>query len=252
MHRRGVAVTGLVVAAAMLAACAPVTVFSAPDGSTRTLRWADYPGNAGIDADAVRGVSDLGDLESHAVQLSDAIRDVVEEESGIVLRRADLTDPYSETFSNGYGGDSEYVTFSLPTLTAEAVPAEYATWVRIHQRVSELAEDAGVGPLVLEQDQPGFRGDPEQQARFAEWWATTVDGEYSMLSAFSMTEAQSLHLVIEDPTRRLDATAEETAVGPSIRVEYSAVVIPDDRRAYFEEAIAPFEGAPKPDSTEWD
>lgn len=94
--------------------------------------------------------------------------------------------------------------------------------------------------------------DPALLADFDKTWATGVEGEYSLLAAWTSASGQSVMFTIEDPARRLEASEAEKEISPRISVDYSATVIERGKRAEFEERLAPFVGAEKPDSTEWD
>lgn len=252
VHRRSAVAAVALASLVALAGCSPITTVRAADGSTRTLTWAEYPGSAGIDADDVLSASDIDDIEAHAAALLDDMRDAIEEESGIRLEATSDRGELRDLPSNGYGGSTLLDSYNAPSLTAAEVPEDYDTWVRIYERISRLAEDAGAGPLTLEQDQEFIRDDPGQRAQFESDWATGVDGEYALLSAFTRQSTQFLHLTISDPTRRLAASDEEKAGGPMMSIDYGATIVPEEDRAEFERRLAPFVGAPKPDSSEWD
>jgi hypothetical protein len=230
----------------------PVTSVERADGTVVTLTWADYPGHAYVDAEDVLATPDIDRIEAHGRSLMEAIQSAVAAEVGIGLELLGDGGHWSPFQTNGYGSPSLLTSYSCCSLVAETIPAEYSDWMRIYEVVGRISREFGAGPMIREQDQAWMRDDPAQLAEFDKTWGTGVDGEYSLLAAMTTGSGQTVMLTIEDPARRLAASDAEKEIEPRISVDYSATVIERGKRSEFEERLAPFTGAEKPDSTEWD
>lgn len=245
----------VLVSVAALAACTipPVTTEVRPDGTEVTLEWAGYPGHAYVEADDILAAPDIDQIEEHGRAFLDAVQSEVAAKVGIRMRLLSGEGMWNPFATNGYGSPSLLTSYACCSLVADVVPDEYEDWMRVYDIVARLSAEYGAGPMIREQDQEEVRDDPEQLAQFEETWATGVEGEHSLLSAWTTDSGQSVMLTIEDPARRLAASAEEKKKNePRMSVDYSATVIQRGKRAEFEERLAPFVGAEKPDSTEWD
>lgn len=230
----------------------PVTTHKQADGSILTLNWADYPGHAYFEPSDILATPDAEQIEAHGRLLLETIRTEVAAEVGIDLEFLDGEARFDELASNGYGNPTLLTSFSCCSLLATAVPANFADWTRVYQIVARVSKDFGAGPMIREQDQPEFKGNPEHEALFEETWGTGTPGEYSLLSAWTTGSGQTVWLTIEDPARRPGASDAEKANEPRMSVDYSATVLQAGNRAEFIERLAPFDGAARPDSTEWD
>ncbi|GAA3924046.1 hypothetical protein GCM10022382_32210 [Microbacterium invictum] len=252
---RGISLGALLLACVVaLTGCSipPVTTHARADGSTVSLAWADYPGHAYVDADDILATPGIDEIEAHGHALIEAIQAEVAAETGIHLTMHGGEGQFHGFDSNGYGSPTLLTSYSCCSLVAEAVPAEFADWMRVYGIVARISAEFGAGPMIREQDQEWVRDDPEQLAEFETTWTTGVEGEYSLLSAWTTGSGQSVMLTMEDPARRLAASDAEKETGPRFSVDYSATVIERGKRAEFEERLAPFAGAEKPDSTEWE
>lgn len=253
--RRGMSVGALLGASLVaLSGCSvpPVTTHERADGSIVTLTWADYPGHAYIDADDILATPGIDEIEEHGLALMKAIQSEVAAETGIQLMMLSGEGEFHDFDSNGYGEPTLLTSFACCSLVAEAVPAEFADWMRVYDIVARLSAEFGAGRMIREQDQDWVRDNPAQLAEFEETWATGVEGEHSLLSAWTTGSGQSVMLMMEDPGRRLAASDAEKQNGPRFSVDYSATVIARGKRAEFEERLASFVGADKPDSSEWE
>lgn len=151
----------------------PTSTYAGADGETVTVDWADYPGEAGVDADAVRAAPDQDELEPVARELIERVRAAIEAEGSVVMAPVEREgtwfddDNWFAADGNGYGGESMYVTLNCCDLESESVPAPDA-WRGVLDAASAVTEEFGLGPLVLDHESDAMTADADWAADYAE------------------------------------------------------------------------------------
>ncbi len=264
--RRAVAAIAGVAAVAALSGCgvlgaspSPTSTYLCADGETVTVDWADYPGEAGVDADAVRAAPDQDELEPVARELVERLRAAIEAEASVVMASVEREstwfddDDWFAAEGNGYGGESMYVTLNCCELESSTVPAP-ASWSGVRDAASAVTEEFGLGPLVLEHESDAMAADAAWAADYAEQYCNLPDGGCWAWYATTYGDSQWVSLAIRDAARDPsgDALAEAEQFDwpvASISLSYGATVIRAGMREAFDAALAPFEGLEQPAPT---
>lgn len=264
-RRAGALLVGAAAAAALSgcgvlgSAPSPTSTYAGADGETVTVDWADYPGEAGVDADAVRAAPDQDELEPVARELIERVRAAIEAEGSVVMAPVEREgtwfddDNWFAADGNGYGGESMYVTLNCCDLESESVPAPDA-WRGVLDAASAVTEEFGLGPLVLDNESDAMTADADWAADYAEQYCNLPGGGCWAWYATAYGDSQWISLAIRDSSRDPsgDALAEAEQFDwpvASVSLSYGATVIRAGMREAFDAALAPFEGLEQPAPT---
>lgn len=223
------------------------------------MDWKDFPASEGSDAEALVDAPDQAELEGPARRLMDDLRAAVEAAAGTPLtaEQAEGTwfgeeNWYPET-GNGYGGEPMLTTVNCCRLASETAP-DPERWRAVVDAASRVAEEAGLGPFVLEHESAAMAADPVWRAEHREHYCNVVGGGCWWWSATAYDGYQWVDLRIDDAS--LDPTgdgvdeAEELDLPvASITLEYGATVVRTGMKPAYEEALAPFRGLEQPEAT---
>lgn len=259
-------VAALTASALALAGCgvlgnqpSPVSTYVGADGEQVTVDWADYPGEAGQDSEALRAGPDQDEIVPLATDLVNRVRAAVELEADTrLIPTRDESEWFGEEswFSasgNGYGGETMLVTVNCCELQSGSAPAT-DRWRGLVDAVSAVTEEYGLGPVVLQHEAPELLADERWRDEYARDYCNGAGGRCWLWSGTAYANGQWLSFSIQDA--RLDTTgaAMEDAEEfdwpvASVSVSFGATTIASGRRDDFERAFAPFEGLDKPDAT---
>jgi hypothetical protein len=238
-------------------AASPTTTVSRDDGTEVTLNWADYPGSADIDSEEILAAPRERDVKATERGLFSTIREDLDEQFDFewVYSGEDGWYPSGE---NGYGGDSSLIVYNSRSLETDSVPSSVTDWQLIVDRASAVTEARGLGPVVLDHENPPAGIDETAWRRdFRERFGTDDPDKYWMWTGTAYRNSQWLAITIVDVNR--DATGKAgdefkdyPSAGQSVGFSYGATTIPDNERAEFLRALEPFEGLRKPPASQSD
>jgi hypothetical protein len=252
--RGGVLIAVGVLAVATLSGCvaSPKTTYTTESGETVTVDWANYPGHADIDAEAILAAPSAEELDAYAVDLLGAIEEQLTAQFD--LRWEDdpgfgpLVTPFDE---NGYGGGSLYAGYDSVMRLSTTVPNDPQDWYRLVDIVSAVAKSYGLGDVVID------NFNPEMPEEHAEAFGTADPDEQWNWQGGARSEHEFLYVGITDVRR--DASGEAARQGGRgvmrpqfIAISYSAAALPDAHREEFIERLRPFRGLERPDATHSD
>lgn len=241
------------------AAPSPTTTYTDTQGQQITVDWVDYPADAGVDGEVLLGRADQTGLEPEARELVGDLRAAITDASGLAMASTEAerewfkSENWFPSGGNGYGGESLLITLNCCDLTTNAAPGR-AQWQSVLDAASEVTVAAGLGPLVLEQDSPAMRADPEWSQSYLDQYCNLEGGECWVWRASVYDGVQWVSFTIEnvalDPTG-VAATEAEKFDRPldSIMFSYGATVVRSGKSDEYARAIQPFLGLVQPAST---
>ncbi|KAM9861520.1 hypothetical protein ACI1US_02617 [Leucobacter sp. BZR 635] len=214
---------------------APTTTYVDEGGETVRLDWREFPGNGGLDPQAVLDGPTVETGEARSRLLLTEARDALSERFG-----GDWTpdedggqagDEWQAT-SNGYGGDSLLYIFNSPISELEVrVPRE--DWPEVIAIVEGIAEAHGLTERLDADLEPPLS-------------ATTQAATFLLGGEF-------LDVTVRDSSLDPEALAEAEEFGPfvaGISLFYGVSAIHEADRAEFERRVQPFLGQNAPDITD--
>lgn len=251
-----VAVTGC---SAIWPVPSPTTAYTGAQGETITVDWADYPGQAGVDGEALLGHADQSTLEPKVRALLRELQAAVADASGLELNPVS---PEQEWFSdenwylhedNGYGGESLLVTLSCCDLATDAAPEPHK-WQSVFDAVSEVTVTAGLGPIVRKQYSAEMEADPTWRQDYLDTACNLDGGECWMWSGSTYNGVHRVDFSIQDASLDPARAGSDGAANPDswvdyIHISYGAIVVRSGKSAEYERAIQPFVGLEQPAAT---
>lgn len=233
----------------------PTSTVTRDDGSTVTVSWADYPGSADNDTEAVLAAPHQDEVEPLVDALFVEIQDVLD--SGFELAWSTTGDEgWYPTIGNGYGGESMLTTYNSQSLETDSVPGSAADWQVIVDRISEVTERHGLGPITLDHDAVSPSEDPEVwRSDFTDRFGTDDPDEFWMWNGSALGDSQWLWVTIIDVDRDPTGKAAEEYDGDTgrmIGLFYGATTIQDGQRDAFMRSLQPFDGLEKPPASQSD
>lgn len=249
-HSRGPIVVALVMAVALLlTACtpSPKTLYVGADGKNVTVDWADYPGQAGVDAAEVLLAPSAEDVRGRSALIMGELERRVSEEFGVAWENGptgteERDEPrYGGTIypngGNGYGRESLYVTYNAISRETLSIPTSVHDWNRIQDIINDVVQAHGLGELTSD-------------GLVDYWqWSGTAYGESQWLYASLVdVERDGTGKALEDMKGSVDYGWNSRA----ITISYGATVLPASDREIFVKRLAPFEGLTQPNATSSD
>ncbi|MGZ0712393.1 hypothetical protein ACWPKO_29055 (plasmid) [Coraliomargarita sp. W4R53] len=267
---RAVRRTGLIMlAGALVAASAgcgvlwnepsPTTTYQSADGEDVVVNWVDYPAEAGVDAAEIVKAPDRDEIEPLVRELMADLRAAIDEAAEVSLASVA---PEQEWFAdanwhtssgNGYGGESMLVTLNCCDLQTDTAPPAQR-WDAVLAAASNVTEQHGLGPIVLDHDSAAMRAEPAWLAEHEEQYCNGTSDDCWAWFGSAIGNGQWIWLSVMDGTRDATGQAAQDADSfddpiASVGVSYGATVIDSDRRAEFERALKPFVGLELPEPT---
>lgn len=245
----------LVAAVTALAGCtpSPTTTVVRDDGEQVTLDWADYPGHAWVDAEQALAAPSQAAAERIGANLLDDVETALD--ARVDLTWSTRTDAsWAPVGGNGYGGSSAYITYNSPIRETDDLPTDPQDWRALVDVVSAVAEEHGLGPVVLEHERLRQDGEAEALASLHEEAGTADPDRFWSWSGTADSGTQWLSVTLTDVRRHPDAAKidEYRDLGlplRSISLDYGVTTVADDERAGFRARLAPFESLDKPEAT---
>jgi hypothetical protein len=250
-------VASALVSVVFLSGCAlsPTTTISRPDGTDVTVSWEDYPGSAGVVAADVLAAPRENDVETAGAALFTALRETLDEQFDLQWKEHDEDGWYPED-GNGYGGESMLITYNSRSIETDSAPSSPSDWRSIIERVSAVTEASGLGPIVLDHDEPPVGTDEAVWRReYHDRFGTKDPDRYWMWTGTAYGDSQWLAVWIIDGDRDQTGKAvDELGDGPtqSIGFSYGVTTVPDKDRDAFVRALKPFAGLEKPPASHSD
>ena len=237
----------------------PTTTFVDPTGEAVTVDWRDYPAHAGIDGELLLDHPDQAGLAGPATALMQRLDEAVQTASGLQLEPAQPRSAWFEdgnwhvTTGNGYGGESMLVTVNCCLHASDRAP-DAGQWRAVLDAASAVTVEAGLGPLRLEHESAPMTEDPAWLEEFRDRYCNAPDEACWLWSAQAFDGVQWVTLTIQDgvldPSG--DAVRDAAAIGrPAgfITIDYGATVVRTGAKDACADALAPFAGLERPDST---
>lgn len=238
----------LVVALA-LSSCAPSpqTTYVDAGGKNVTVDWANYPGQAGVDAGEVLLAPSAEDVRAQSAVILGEIERRVSDEFGVVWENGPTDDDQRDEplyggaiyphGGNGYGGESLYVTFNSISRETLSIPTSTDDWNRIEDIINDVAQAHGMGELTSD-------------GLVDHWqWSGTAYGESQWLYAsLADVERDGTGKALEDAKGSVEYGWNPRAV----TISYGATVLPAADRASFITRLIPFDGLAMPQETSSD
>jgi hypothetical protein len=149
-----------VVVAVALTACtpSPKTTYVDAGGQSVTLDWADYPGQAGVDAGEVVLAPSAEEVRARSALILGEIEQRVSSEFGLNWENGTTgTEERDEpryggsiypNGGNGYGGESLYVTYNSISRETLSIPQSVDDWNRIQDIINDVARAHGLGEFA--------------------------------------------------------------------------------------------------------
>lgn len=243
----------------MITGCSasPTTTVTRDDGSTVTVNWADYPGSADHDTEAVLAAPHEDEVEPLVDALFADIQEALDSEFELAWSITG-DEGWYPTSGNGYGGESILTTYNSQSLETDSVPSSTADWQIIIDRLSQVTESHGLGPVILDHDTVSPAEDPEVwRSDFTDRFGTDDPNKFWMWNASASRNSQWLWVTVVDVDRDPTGKAAEEFdadenTGHMIGLFYGATTIRDDGRNAFIRALEPFEGLEKPPASQSD
>ena len=253
LHRptrpRAAAVAAALALVLALSACSssPTSTYRTDTGQEVTVDWADYPGHAGMETDAVLRSPSAEEVEEFSALVLGDIEQRLTTEFGVEW--ADGPDGEGDRFhpfeGNGYGGASSYVTFNSTTRETRGIPTEAGDWDGILEIARAALSDHGFGALEAEHVEPAASDDLDRTWQWS--GSAQLDAQWVFVTLIDVDRDPS-----GDARGQMEGAIEYGWEARSISIAYGATTISEASREEFTAAAEPFEGLERPEATSSD
>lgn len=241
----GAALTALYVSSVS----SPVTTAQNPNGSSRSVRWAEYPGVAGLDSQITLAAPSTAATEKDGEAMVAEIHSKISAAYGYRWHNNSIAEPrVTKRTANNYGGESMLTSLSSASTYSEGVPVSWSDKKMILAIVSEATTRYGFGVPEVDWNVAkagtaerfhSFGGATPQTAVLVGATATGVSGQWMSVDFTDLSK--------DTQGRFARKSGDATFHANSITVRYGASgLLAEHDRARFEKALEPFAGLKKP------
>lgn len=241
-----------------LAGCssAPETTIVDDSGEERTISWSDYPAHAAADAQAALAAPTPEQVEARERRMVDAIKAAVDEDYGFDWA-TEGESGWSDREGNGYGGESYLTTYNSAALMSDGVPEGADAWRDVLRQIDAVLADFELAGLELLHESSPYSDEEQWREELVEKFGTTDPDEYWQWTAESSSGSEWVSLTFTDVAKDPAGEAAEEREGidlpgQSISVSYGATTVPAEERDAYRQALEPFDGLAKPESSTYD
>lgn len=232
----------------------PTTRVTTADGSEITLDWRDFPASSDpfldpqevLDGPRVEDVADVVDEQIAA--LSASLAPLTPGVEWVELNPDDEPTFYPSD-GNGYGGESMHQTFYVSMTSVGELPAD-SEWSTLTDALDAELVHLGYGEVTWEFERAMYPGQTEAQHErdMIDQFGAIDPDEMWLWSGVADGGCLWASVLLWDKRRGApeDVWMEETS---GMEVSLGGSVISRDDEAAYAEAVAPFDGLTRPDST---